>query len=602
MKHINTTIIFLMAFLFLLTHALLGFDNSYELLSMQNYEPSLAFQIVIAFLFVIMCLSAYLLRVHGVNKKNKQLYELNTRLILEVNERRKTEKNLISSKQRFIQLSQATFEAIFIVNKQKIIEINQSAVDMFGYPHNELVGMSLSQLVTPVHKEAIIDVIDEDSGPYRATGIKKDNSVFFVELRGKNINYDNKRFKVLAVTDITDKVEADNQKEVLEQQLRQAQKMEAVGNLAGGVAHDFNNMLQVIMGFSEMALKKLVKDDPVAADISQIVSTTEKAAGLTKKLMTFSRKQTYQPKVLDLNALIVNLENILSGLMESDIAIEMNLVDDIPRIYADPGQVEQVLINLIVNARDAVNENRNGLAKKIEIQTSTLILDDNILTQHIDMLPVDHICIKITDNGCGMPEEIQQRVYEPFFTTKPEGKGTGLGLSTVYGIIKQNNAIIDLVSKVNHGTTFKIYWPSTDKVFKELKEEKIIPGLSQGSETILLVEDEEGIRNFAVVSLQQNGYKVFTAENGKKALQMIEDEHIEFDLLISDLHMPGMDGDELIEMLQKKMPDIKTIVMSGYGDDIISHNGLLKGQINFLQKPFLINTLLQKVRSTLDRN
>jgi len=361
-------------------------------------------------------------------------------------------------------------------------------------------------------------------------------------------------------------------------------------------------MLQVIMGFSEMALKKLVKDDPVAADISQIVSTTEKAAGLTKKLMTFSRKQTYQPKVLDLNALIVNLENILSGLMESDIAIEMNLVDDIPRIYADPGQVEQVLINLIVNARDAVNENRNGLAKKIEIQTSTLILDDNILTQHIDMLPVDHICIKITDNGCGMPEEIQQRVYEPFFTTKPEGKGTGLGLSTVYGIIKQNNAIIDLVSKVNHGTTFKIYWPSTDKVFKELKEEKIIPGLSQGSETILLVEDEEGIRNFAVVSLQQNGYKVFTAENGKKALQMIEDEHIEFDLLISDLHMPGMDGDELIEMLQKKMPDIKTIVMSGYGDDIISHNGLLKGQINFLQKPFLINTLLQKVRSTLDRN
>jgi CheY-like chemotaxis protein len=340
----------------------------------------------------------------------------------------------------------------------------------------------------------------------------------------------------------------------------------------------------------------------VAADISQIVSTTEKAAGLTKKLMTFSRKQTYQPKVLDLNTLIINLENILSGLMESDIAIDMNLSDEIPRIYADPGQVEQVLINLIVNARDAVNENKNGSPKKIEIQTSTLILDDTILTHHIDMLPVDHICIRITDNGCGMSDEIQQRVYEPFFTTKPEGKGTGLGLSTVYGIIKQNKAIIDLESKVKQGTTFKIYWPSTDKVVKESTEEKGVPGHSQGNETILLVEDEEGIRNFAVVSLQQNGYTVHTAENGKKALQMIENEQIEFDLLVSDLHMPGMDGDELIEALQKKIPDLKTIIMSGYGDDIISHNGFLKGQINFLQKPFLLNTLLQKVRSTLDRN
>ena len=261
-----------------------------------------------------------------------------------------------------------------------------------------------------------------------------------------------------------------------------------------------------------------------------------------------------------------------------------------------------MLINLIVNARDAVNDRRNGALKKIEIRTSNLIVNDEILTNHIDMMPVDHVCIEITDNGCGIPDEIQQRIYEPFFTTKPEGKGTGLGLSTVYGIVKQNNAIIHLESKLKQGTTFKIYWPSTDKEFIEQKDEQIIPSLSQGNETILIVEDEEGIRNFAVASLQQNGYRVHIAENGKKALQMIEDEKIEFDLLVSDLHMPGMDGDELVDVLNKKIPGLKTIIMSGYGDDFISQNGFLNGQINFLQKPFTIKNLLQKVRSTLDRN
>ena len=585
-----------------MVHSINGFGSSNMLIQFQDYRSSTTFQIIIAILFVLVCLVAYLLRIHGINKKNKQLYELNSRLILEVNERRKTEKDLIKSKQRFIQLSQATFEAVFIADQQKIIEVNQSAVDMFGYSRDQLVGMSLDQLVTPVQKGTLSDIIEENSGPYRATGIKKDSSVFFVELRGKDIEYNNKKIKVLAVTDITDKVDADNQKEILEQQLRQAQKMEAVGNLAGGIAHDFNNMLQVIMGFSEMALKKLGKSDPVTGDLSQIISTTEKAAQLTKKLMTFSRKQTYQPLVLDINTLITNLENILSGLMESDIAIEMSLNNDVPRIYADPGQVEQVLINLIVNARDAVNDRRNGALKKIEIRTSNLIVNDEILTNHIDMMPVDHVCIEITDNGCGIPDEIQQRIYEPFFTTKPEGKGTGLGLSTVYGIVKQNNAIIHLESKLKQGTTFKIYWPSTDKEFIEQKDEQIIPSLSQGNETILIVEDEEGIRNFAVASLQQNGYRVHIAENGKKALQMIEDEKIEFDLLVSDLHMPGMDGDELVDVLNKKIPGLKTIIMSGYGDDFISQNGFLNGQINFLQKPFTIKNLLQKVRSTLDRN
>ena len=545
---------------------------------------------------------AYFHRLHSINKKNKQLYDLNTRLIQEVSDRKKAEKDLIASKQRFIQLAQATFEAIFITDQDKISEINQSAINMFGYSRDELIGMSISDLVTPVHKEIVNEIFIENTGPHKATGIKKDSSVFFIELHGKDIDYDNKKLKVLAITDITEKVEADKQKEVLEEQLQQAQKMEAIGSLAGGVAHDFNNLLQVIRGFSEMAVKKLNKSDSVSKDVLQIISTTEKASQLTKQLMAFSRKQTYQPVVLDLNALITELEKIVARLLSTDILIQKNLEDNLPMIFADPGQVEQVLINLIVNARDAINENKNGFAKKIEITTSKVNIDDKFVSSHIDIKQGDHVCMEIKDSGCGMSKEIQKRIYEPFFTTKPEGKGTGLGLSTVYGIIKQNNAGIDLESKVNLGTSFKIYWPSTEDDIKKTVIENTSSDESKGNETILLVEDEEGIRNFAVISLQQKGYIVHIADNGKKALQLIEDEQIQFDLLVSDLNMPDMNGDELISILYEKMPNLKVLVISGYSDDFISNNGFLDKKVNFLQKPFSIKKLIHKVRTILDKN
>jgi len=300
--------------------------------------------------------------------------------------------------------------------------------------------------------------------------------------------------------------------------------------------------------------------------------------------------------------LITNLENILINLLGADIIIQKDLQNNIPRIFADPGQVEQVLVNLIVNARDAVNENKNGSVKKIEIITSTIEIKNEQLLQHIDVIPVDHVCIEIRDNGCGMQQEIQQRVYEPFFTTKPEGKGTGLGLSTVYGIVKQNKAIIDLQSQLNKGTSFKIYWPSTDKTEAEHQKDYIQHNSNSGNEIILLVEDEEGIRNFAVGFLEHKGYKVYVAENGKKALKLIEEENIQFDLLISDLNMPDMDGEELVKILNKKIPDLRTIMMSGYGDEFLAKNKLVDGKIEFLQKPFSINNLLFKVRSVLDRN
>lgn len=592
--------------MYLFSTWIIGFFNvlTYFVTNQQQaVEHSELYAWLISAIIIVLSVAAYFWRLHGIEGKNKELHELNTRLLKEVEERKNIEADLIVSRTRFSQLAHATFEAILIIDKEKIVEVNESAIDLFGHKREKLIGMSLTDLVIPGEnsknkweKKKLIP------GQYKAIGKKKDESQFFIEISSKEINYLGTPLLVAAIKDITDQVEADKQKEALENQLRQVQKMEAIGSLAGGIAHDFNNLLTIISGFSEMASLKVKKEDPAYYDVVQVLSTARKASQLTRQLLAFSRKQTYQPIVLDVNSLITDLEKMISRLIPVDMTLEKNLENDLPMILADPGQIEQILVNLIVNARDAINAKPlNDHNNKIIIGTKNVVLDKAFVEKNIGSKIGEHVCINITDTGAGIPGNILEKIYEPFFTTKPEGQGTGLGLSTVYGIVKQNNASIHAESREEGGTIFSIYWPSTQGLVETFEAEQT-PEMKNNTETILLVDDEEGVLDFAAASLEAFGYKVIKASNGPEALDLIEKVSTKFELVVSDLNMPGMNGHELTNKILESHPKLKVLIISGYGDEFSSKQGRIDNETNFLQKPFSIKKLVNKVQDILNRN
>jgi signal transduction histidine kinase len=374
-----------------------------------------------------------------------------------------------------------------------------------------------------------------------------------------------------------------------EEQFRQAQKMEAVGRLAGGVAHDFNNLLTVIMSYSELILSGLREEDQVLKDVQEIYKAGDRAASLTRQLLAFSRKQVLKPQVVKVNQLVDSMSNMLARLIKKEIDFTMDLDERLENIHADPGQIEQVVVNLVVNASDAIPEKG-----AIKITTENVILTEGDVKSNPEAAPGPFSLITVSDTGTGMSRQTREQIFEPFFTTKSAGKGTGLGLSTVYGIVKQTKGIIQLDSEVGKGTTFRIYFPTTNKAVsvRSNKDDDPVPGEAQG--TILLVEDETGIREVLTRHLCFLGYEVIQACNGRHAMEILEDKPA-LDMLITDLIMPEMGGFELVAQFKERYPDTRVVFMSGYSENTPSDEVLDEVRGIYLQKPFALNSFGREI-------
>jgi CheY-like chemotaxis protein len=371
--------------------------------------------------------------------------------------------------------------------------------------------------------------------------------------------------------------------------------MEAIGRLAGGVAHDFNNLLSVINGYSDLAMHRLSKNHMLQKDLSMIYQAGKKAEALTRQLLAFSRRQVMQPRIISLNTLLSELEKMLKRLIEEDIQLITKKDPDLGAVKADPIQMEQVLLNLVVNSRDAMPQ-----GGKLIIETNNVTLSEDLVQERVTMAAGPYVMIAVTDTGMGMDEQTRANIFEPFFTTKEKGKGTGLGLSTVYGIIKQSGGYIWVYSEPGKGTTFKIYLPKVAEEVEDIEMRKSPPETLKGKETILLVEDDQGVRDVSEVILKQFGYQVLKAGNGEEALEIIKDNGENIQLMITDLVMPGMSGKELTDRLNGLGNGFKVLYLSGYTDEAILHHGILDKGIDFLAKPFGTEELLRKVREVLD--
>jgi PAS domain S-box-containing protein len=477
--------------------------------------------------------------------------------------------------------------------------VNDAACRLLGYSRDELLHMTAHDL-NPAHpKEAWPDywavLKQRKSLTFEASLRTKDARLIAVEMTANHLEFEGKEFDCCFARDITERKRAEQEKLALAEQLRQSQKMEAIGQLAGGIAHDFNNLLSVINGYSDFLLHELAQDDPKRGDVERILEAGEHAASLTSQLLAFSRKQILQPRILDLNGLIAEASAVYRRLIGEDIDLVAIPEPSLGRIKADPGQIHQILMNLVVNARDAMPQ-----GGKLTIETANADLDELYVQSHPVVTPGHYIMLAVSDTGIGMDEETKAHLFEPFFTTKEVGKGTGLGLSTVYGIVKQSHGFIWVYSEPGRGTTFKIYLPRVkEEAGKLARSDKEEPEL-RGTETILVVEDAASPRTMIVRALRKRGYTVLEASNGKEALRTAQDFAGRIHLLLTDIVMPEMSGKAAGSQIEVARPGIKILYISGYTNNAIVHHGVLDSNMAFLQKPFTNDVLARNVREVLD--
>jgi two-component system cell cycle sensor histidine kinase/response regulator CckA len=480
----------------------------------------------------------------------------------------------------------------------RFIQASAAAKDVWGYQPEELIGKRYMELVHPDDRDRTILVATEIMAGTATSNfdnryLRKDGSVVDIMWSANWSEADGAMFCV--ARDVSQIKRAERALEQSAEQLRQAQKLESVGRLAGGIAHDFNNMLTAIQGYSELTLRRLETNDPMRRNIEEIRKAGERSAALTRQLLAFSRQQILQPVVLNLNDAINNIVTMLHRLIGEDVQLVTSLNRNITRVKVDPGQLSQIIINLAVNARDAMPQ-----GGKLTIETANVFLSSDYARQHLDVLPGDYVMLAISDNGTGMSAETQAHIFDPFFTTKEVGKGTGLGLATVYGIVKQSGGHIWVYSEDGVGTTFKIYLPQVIEQAEQAKAEDTSNDFPGGTETILLVEDEEIVRRLTCRMLEDCGYTVLEACNGVEALSMYEEHDQRIDLLMTDVVMPQIGGRKLAESLVPIYPYMRILYTSGYTDDAVVRHGVIDAGTNFIQKPYTPHGLARKVREILD--
>jgi two-component system cell cycle sensor histidine kinase/response regulator CckA len=516
-------------------------------------------------------------------------------LQVELRRSRESTESLQQSEARFRTLMESASQAILGVNREGVIQmVNRKSEELFGYEREELIGQKLEMLLPESLREKHVhDRTGYFGNPHpRPMGIglelkgrRKNGKEFPVEISLNYVNAGGDPLAISFITDITERMR-------MEQQLRQSQKMEAIGQLAGGVAHDFNNLLTVMSGYSHMALEALPPEASLLREsIQEIANAAERAAVLTGQLLAFGRKQVVQPKRFNINERVQQVHNILRRLIGEDIQLDLALEDDLGDVLADPGQIDQVIINLVVNARDAMPQ-----GGRILIETASIEVGQEYARGHFEVDPGPHVMLAITDTGMGMTAEVQAHIFEPFFTTKEQGKGTGLGLATVYGIVKQARGSIFVYSESGRGTTFKLIFPRLHPAFETESRvrEHEAPG---GAETVLLVEDEEPVRAFVGKVLRDRGYSVVEAKDGEHALSIAAESDLDIDLILTDVVMPKANGPEVVSQLRVRYPASKVLFMSGYTDRTVPLD--TEYGTAFIQKPFTPNQLAQKIREVL---
>jgi len=525
-----------------------------------------------------------------VEERTAELTRTIGQLDNEIKERKLVEKE----RSRFFEATRQAAESIVITDTTGNIQfVNPAFAKMTGYDCQEVLGKNPRVLQSGKHdkrfyKEMWQTLVKKKTWKGEFTNKKKDGTLFIekatispvIDDQGKIINY------IAVKHDITEQ-------RALEDQLRHAQKMETVGRLAGGVAHDFNNMLSVILGTTQIIMMRNNLEDETVSGLKQIQEAAKRSADITRQLLAFSRKQVIDPKVVSLNPLVQDITKMLGRLLGEDIDILFFPDNDISNINVDPGQLHQLIANLCINARDAMPD-----GGKLTIETADVHFDETYCSVHAGFVPGDFVMLAISDNGTGIDKEIMSHIFEPFFTTKEEGKGTGLGLASVYGAVKHNKGFINVYSEPGQGTTFKLYFPASTE-----KDETLV---ETGSEVksmvpvdILLVEDNVMVRDLTRAMLETLGHTVCVAETPKKALAICAGEEKNFDLLLSDVVMPHMSGKELKQSIEELQPNIKTLFMSGYTANVIAHHGILDEGVYFLQKPFSIRGLAQKIREAV---